>query len=129
MKNIKYWSNVGIKPNKFKIIDGKKRIYSCEIAIYYTEENINIYTGVKNTKLLERIEIKFKQKNRLELDTEWNVNYYKENIGGYIKYNKSLFTRDQGGFYYVKEIEVNKKLYLEEKQRIDRERKLKRLLK
>ena len=66
---------------------------------------------------------------RLELDTEWNVNYYKENIGGYIKYNKSLFTRDQGGFYYVKEIEVNEKLYLEEKQRIDRERKLKRLLK
>ena len=116
-----YWSTPTYykKPKNFKVLDGVKRIYSCYIDIY--DQSTGDY--------IDKLELKFKQINKSEIDKNWCNDEYMNNIGGYISYSVRQFERDRGSFDFINDIIVlNKNEYFKVKQRKEREKKLKRVL-
>lgn len=118
MKKIKhgeYWSNVKwllSKPSKFKVIDGKDKIYSCLISvdIIPDEKNIpipnRIYTNAhdqsKMTKQITEINFQYHVKNHKIDENKLKTDIKNFFNGLKVCYEIEQFKRDGGAFPFIR---------------------------
>lgn len=121
-KNPNTWSlHITEKPGKFKVIDGKERIYSCNVVINFITEAFTPYEYSFR-------EFKFKQipKTR-QMDKEFVSKELIDFFGFCPTYEVGYFLRDKTEFAYLKSIEIEKEKFYKAKQIFDRTKKLKRI--
>ena len=116
-----YWSNISnSKPKRWKVVDGKERIYSVGVNIQFGHNLLDVIDF--RYKLIvgswEKIDMDFLKEEMIK------------NFGVELDYDTDCFLREGGIVTYIKDIYVNSK---EEYEKIKvirkREMKIKRILK